>query len=279
MGKRKILETTVTPNANDYWSAKRIRQDFYLPNEILIKIFSNLNKLDLCIASGVCKSWYKCALDESLWQIIDLSEFNLSLKQLWKLFRLVNRVKYAREIRIERDPKLKLESITEALMKHITEKCPSLKKIKFGVMDLSQVSNSVFPCMLEELVLRRCEISLDWFKNNNFQTLKTIDFSLSGCIRSRHLTHLVNSCQNTLLSLNLSNCFRVDDNSIEQVTNFSQLKYLNLSCTSCTPLGIHLICTRLKNLISLDLSKLKLSVDRNFIKESFKHQTNFKCTF
>jgi hypothetical protein len=279
MGKRKRVETTVATNSNDFWSAKRIRQDFNLPNEILIKIFSHLNKRDLCIASGVCKSWHKCALDESMWQIIDVSEFNLNLKQLWKLFRLVNRVKYAREIRVERNPKLKLESMTEALMKHITDKCPCLKVVKFSVMDLSQVSNNVFPCMLEELTLKRCEISLDWFENNQFQKLKTIDFSSSGCIRTTHLTHLLNSCKNTLLSLSLSNCFRVNDGSIEQVTNFSKLNYLNISGTSCTLFGIHLICTRLKNLISLDLSKLKLSVDRNFIKEAFKHQTNFKCTF
>ncbi|XDA79811.1 hypothetical protein R6Z07M_009494 [Ovis aries] len=49
----------------------------FLPDELLLGIFSCLCLLELMKVSSVCKRWYKLVFDEFLWQTVDLAGRNL----------------------------------------------------------------------------------------------------------------------------------------------------------------------------------------------------------
>ncbi len=60
---------------------------FNVPDEILFKIFQNLSIIERCKISIVCKKWLKICHDKDFWYNIDLSPYNISLKQLSKFLR------------------------------------------------------------------------------------------------------------------------------------------------------------------------------------------------
>lgn len=55
------------------------RKNYYLPDEILLKIFSNIETSELCKLEVVCKRWQELVYDASLWKSRVSSIFNKDL--------------------------------------------------------------------------------------------------------------------------------------------------------------------------------------------------------
>jgi len=253
-----------------------------LPPEILIKIFKFLKLKDLCRAASVCKTWHSIAHDETLWYKIDLSELNLSLKNLWKFIRQ-KYTTHARLIIINGQLNLqykgKLEKIiSPALMSKLKETCCNLKSIKFHCVDMRLITVQDLPDNIEEITLLRCEVPVNWFRGNDFKCLKLLDLTTSSRTCHTHIKDL-NNCKEVLESLILSNCYRIDDRAIDLITkDFTNLKCLLINGTSSTSLSIHWICTRLKKLNCLNIENCKYinESDKQFAVETFKSDETFK---
>jgi hypothetical protein len=125
--------------------------------------------------------------------------------------------------------------------------------ISLKFIDLNLITVVDLPEKLERLQLKRCEIPVNWFSNNNFKNLYTLDLSDSSRTTTQHIRDLAQSSGKTLKTLILSNCYRVVDASIDLLTNeFLNLVCLKINGTKCTSLSVHFICNRLKLIETID---------------------------
>ncbi|MFH4983357.1 hypothetical protein AB6A40_010066 [Gnathostoma spinigerum] len=69
------LITTLLPAQNDQPLISRI-----LPKELILRIFSYLDIISLCRCAQTCRQWNMLALDGSIWQQVDLFEFQKDVK-------------------------------------------------------------------------------------------------------------------------------------------------------------------------------------------------------
>lgn len=170
--------------------------------------------------------------------------------------------------------------ISPALMAKLKETCLNLRSIKFQCVDMNLITIQDLSENIEEITLHRCEVPVNWFRGNTFKCLKLLNLTTSSRTCHTHIKDLDN-CKETLETLILSNCYRIDDRALEIITsNFTHLKCLKINGTSCTSLSIHWICTRLKELNCLNIENCKFlnESDKQFAAETFAADETFKLT-
>lgn len=232
--------------------------------------------------------------DETLWYHIDLSDYSVNIRKLWKLFRH-RCFPNAKSIRIcgnLKNPHLlskTQQSVSKALMEKLNAATGgNLRVLELRYSDLSSIEVNDLPDELRELKLTRCEIALKWFENNKrLNGLVKLDLSESSRICASHIKDLAKNTHSTLETLCLRNCYRIDDKAIELLADekFARLVHLDLEGTKITQYGLQIICTRLntaslahlnlKNCKCLNLNKENL----DFVRSAFENVNLFKLVY
>ena len=157
----------------------------------------------------------------------------LDTSQLWKLARQslfysnVKSLKLGGNL-ITNHLNRKNIALTKALLNKLTESCLFLEELNIEYYDLNSVEASHFSANLCALTVKRCEISQRWFQLCNFKSLQTIDLSGTSRVNAVHISDLLPYCKETLESMKLTDCYRVNDKAIEVLILYKYLKRLDL---------------------------------------------------
>ena len=173
----------------------------YLPDELIVKIFSYLNTEQLSRhAMPVCQKWRQIAKEPSLWRKVDFHCCPQleSLSLLWVLRKTPLLRKLVLRGRT---------NITHAEVAILSEMCPLLNDIDFGFCDNLNCD------MIRTLV-------------DNCKELRKLN--VEGCDKIDHKAVQCLSKSKNLSCLNFSHCFLQDDSLIHLAENLSQIISLNL---------------------------------------------------
>ncbi|KAM6224374.1 S-phase kinase-associated protein 2 [Rhynchocyon petersi] len=219
-----------------------------LPDELLLNIFSYLCLPELLKASGVCKTWYRLASDESLWQTLDLTGKNLQPDVIVQL--LSRGVIAFRCPRSFMDPPL-VENFSAFRVQHMD--------LSSSVIDVSTLQCILLQCSkLQNLSLEGLKLS-DPIVNNLAQNSDLVRLNLCGCsgFSESALKALLSSCSR-LDELNLSWCFDFSEQHVQvAVAHVSEtITQLNLSGyrKNLHRSDVATLVRRCPNLVHLDLS-------------------------
>ena len=176
------------------------------------------------------------------------------------------------------------QSVTSPLMAKLTATCSNLTSVEIRYANLESIKVNDFPDQLESLSLIRCEIPVNWFKENRFTGLRSLNLTDSANVRPSHMDDLIaNPLMKSLEQLTLKGCYRISDRAIEMFIekSFDCLVRLDLSGTVCTNTSIHFICTNANstfaklNYLSIKNCKNLLNTDFSHIIPSFKQNESF----
>ena len=173
----------------------------YIPDELVVKIFSYLNTEQLCRnASPVCRKWRQIAKEPTLWRAVDFRcrpELE-SLSLLWVLRKTPLLRKLVLRGRT---------NITHAEVAILSEMCPLLSDIDFGFCD------NLGSDMIHTLV-------------ENCKQLRKLN--VEGCDKIDHnCIKCLSKCKK-LSCLNFSHCFLQDESLVHLAENLSQIVSINL---------------------------------------------------
>ncbi|XP_006902418.1 PREDICTED: S-phase kinase-associated protein 2 [Elephantulus edwardii] len=219
-----------------------------LLDELLLGIFSYLCLPELLKASCVCKTWYRLASDESLWQTLDLTGKNL---QPAVIVHLLSRGVIAfRCPRSFMDPPL-VEYCSAFRVQHMD--------LSNSVIDVSTLHCILFQCSkLQNLSLEGLKLS-DPLVNNLAQNSDLVRLNLCGCsgFSESALKVLLSGCSR-LNELNLSWCLDFSEQHVQvAVAHVSEtITQLNLSGyrKNLQKSDVSTLIRRCPNLVHLDLS-------------------------
>ena len=173
----------------------------YLPDELIVKIFSYLNTEQLSRhALPVCRKWRQIAKEPTLWRTID---FHCrpqleSLTLLWVLRKTPGLRKLVLRGRT---------NITHAEVAILSEMCPLLNNIDFGFCD-------DLNCDMIHTLVENCKE----LRKLNIEGCDKIDHNCVKCL---------SKCKK-LSCLNFSHCLLQDESLIHLAENLSQIVSLNL---------------------------------------------------
>lgn len=229
-----------------------------LPANIMLHVFKFLDIKTLCSSSTVCRLWYHLVCDRTLWKIVDLRSWPLSLRTLWKIVR--NRLSDSVvELLIKGfiGTTKKNENISPSLLEEIKTKCPSLETLGVCYCDMRNVPAQCLPRNLKSLLLDHSIVPLGWFEGLKCEQFfpNLLELNLTYCTRVENSDLQSIKKLKTLERLNLSYCYRVGDEGILHIArNLTNLTELNLSnCPKVTDLGLHHIGRHLTILKNLNL--------------------------
>ncbi|KAG0756384.1 hypothetical protein G6F24_011188 [Rhizopus arrhizus] len=211
-----------------------------LPDELQIKIFSELPLEDLLKSTVVCRKWNKLVFDGSLWSKINIIPFykTIPTDYLLKLIKASSGF-------------LKIANFRGCIqfnghaLRVLSEHCPNVQvMIINGCRNLSAAS---ITCFLQRAhQLRVLDVSgLDTVKNstlaiNSLSRLEKINLSWCRNITGQGLVPLVTSCSSSLRYLKIDGCPQLDDATMETFgRHMPNLTHLSLAaCTSLTDTGL-----------------------------------------
>lgn len=229
-----------------------------LPANIMLQVFKFLDVKTLCASSAVCRLWYHLVCDRSLWKLVDLRCWPLSLRTLWKIVR--NRLSDSvLELLIKGfiGTTKKSENISPSLLEEIKTKCPSLETLGLCYCDMRNVPAQYLPRNLKSLLLDHSIVPLGWFEGLQCETFfpSLLELNLTYCTRVENSDLRSITKLKTLENLNLSYCYRISDEGIQHIANnLCNLTALDLSnCPKITDLGLHHIGRHLISLKKLNL--------------------------
>ena len=224
----------------------------------MLQVFKFLDVKTLCSSSAVCRLWYHLVRDRSLWKLVDLRSWSLSLRTLWKIVR--NRLSDSvMELLIKGfiGTTKKSENISPSLLEEIKTKCPSLETLGLCYCDMRNVPAQCLPRNLKSLLLDHSIVPLSWFEGLQCETFfpNLRELNLTYCTRVENSDLRSITKLKTLENLNLSYCYRVGDEGIQHIANnLCNLTALDLSnCPKITDLGLHHIGRHLTGLKKLNL--------------------------
>ena len=233
---------------------------FHLPPNILLLIFHHLDLKSLCRISRVCRIWHNYANDISLWKVIDLRPYRISLRSMKKfVHRRVSEITKELHIRGLVTATKKLENVSNPLLEEIKNRAENLETLSLYNCYLQNINIESFPGRITQLSLAESLVPLDWFEplkdKKLFPSLEHL--SLTSCTRisSEDVSSI---CKlKTLKTLILSGCYRISDDDVRTVsTNLTNLTKLDLSgCKKIKDVSLHHIARHLKEIQSLSISK------------------------
>lgn len=207
----------------------------------------------------VCRLWHKYANDSSLWRIIDLRPYTISLRNMKKI---VNRrvSECTNELRIKGlvTATKKLENLSSPLLEAIKNKASRLQSLFLINCYLNNVGIQSLPGCITKLSLAESLVPLGWFEllkqKNVFPSLEQLDLTLCSRVSSVDISSISNL--KTLKTLTLRGCYRIVDDDVRTIsTNLKSLITLNLSeCKKITDLSLHHIARHIKQIESLSIA-------------------------
>lgn len=244
----------------NFAKTKRKIPIFHLPANIVLIIFHHLDLKSLCRISRVCRLWHNYANDISLWKVIDLSPYQISLRHIKKfVHRRVSEITKELRIRGLVTATKKLENVSNPLLEEIKNRAVNLETLCLYNCYLQNVNIESFPCCITQLSLAESLVPLDWFEPlKHKKLLPSLEhLSLTSCTRisSEDISSI---CKlKTLKTLILSGCYRISDDDVRTVsTNLTNLTKLDLSdCKKIKDVSLHHIARHLKEIQSLSISK------------------------
>jgi len=206
-----------------------------LPENLILDIFSYLPLKDVCVARRVCRSWRRIIADKMLWRHVDLRDYKLDLKKMWKMIRThfspcLQSLQLSGFFSPESN-NLKKSSLSDAMMKHLSERCSSLKVLDLSFVNMIGVSIQNFPQSIVTLIINSAVFPTAWFadleKPNILPKLSCLD---------------------------LKSCSKINDRDLESISYKTGLTKLVLAgCYRVTPKGLLHVCEKLTNLETLDI--------------------------
>lgn len=192
-----------------------------LTDECLLRIFSLLNKIDLCQCSLACRRWRTISNDKSLWKIVNFAPltFNIGDTQ----FNLLA------SSRMKSTQKLYLGSILVSfkMLKSINQHCKYIHTLVFGrnssieskEQDQQLPRKILFPKRIQTLDLRMASGDFEFLNEtgHNFQHIYNLGIgtnSFNTVALNVFFTKLPN-----LQTVDFTNCLQIDDIAIEVLAN------------------------------------------------------------
>ncbi|MBN3273027.1 FXL12 protein, partial [Polyodon spathula] len=234
----------------------------YLPENILMEIFSCLSVRDLLRSSRVCKKWRRIVQDKKLWVHVDLSGYSkVSSKVLWLLLRrYLGSGLLSLSLRGQLGSLRKQGLLSPALLRALSQRCPRLRILSLTQEDLKGLgSYQQLPASLRTLEMCRCEIPLLFFQAAPQGSVRTgLEALVLRNVPSFSDSHLKSlASQVSLKTLVLSGTYRVTDQGIrESAESLAQISRLGLHGCGVSEGVLHFICRNMRRLRVLQLSGL-----------------------
>ncbi|XP_069460130.1 F-box/LRR-repeat protein 12 [Ambystoma mexicanum] len=240
----------------------------YLPDSILVEVFSFLSVRDLLRSSRVCKHWKRLVLDKALWRNVDLSPHKINSKVLWHLVRryLGGSLKALKVKGLLHSAK-KLEFLSQALLQELGKRSPNLLKLCLSETDLRRLRFDSLPSSVKTLELSHCEIPSLWFQGDgtkgNCKLYPKVEHLVLSHVPGFSNLHLETLCRETSLkTLSLTGTYRVTDVGIEKAAeHLKGLQHLRLQGCNITDGALHVIGRHLKALQKLELVNFRSLTD------------------
>lgn len=220
-----------------------------LSDEVLLEILKNCNSLTLDALSKTCIRFKNLVCDRRLWTSFDYSKLALSVDEILKRFKYINKDTTEFKIKglVKSFPHKKWQNntITENLLEKLQKLTPHLESLEVyeGFLDFQKFTINEFPNTIRKLVFCGCEVNFASPARAFFNRIDT------------HMKHLQ--------ELSLERCTWFETHDLIMFSKLPQLKKLNLrGCVSlkeCVPYGS--IATRFgfRQLESLDIRDTPIS--------------------
>ncbi|XP_061182468.1 F-box/LRR-repeat protein 12-like [Saccostrea echinata] len=225
-----------------------------LPENLLLKIFGYLPVKELCIIGRVCRQWRRIVRDNSLWRHVDLLNYRLDLKKMWKVIRShLSECLISIKVKGFMDtgkPKSGAHSLSDAMLNDLKDRCPNLEEIHLKNCNTTNLNPKLFPSTLVKLTLENCAVQPGLMKNF-----------------SQDLPQL--------LFLNVSGTVRFDDIELSYLCQAEQLKVLIIvnGCYCVSVESLSKIAQNLKNLLELELADTGIKNTNQNLELAVHHMT------
>lgn len=268
----------------------------FLPERILIKIFSYLSTKSLAKCAQVCSRWIKIIYNEpKFWESFDLSELNLDSLCLLSVLKNRSKNLYMSFTRVKSLPDDNLRNFGLTALKKFDVSYSSFPKELLG--NILENSPQLTHLSLEGHSLKELNFEIIATKIKN---LEVLNIAMTRGLNSKALCKLVNNCLN-LTDLNIcwstfirngpelksfaSNCSSQslkrlnmsggrehlnDEILINILKNFPNLTYLDISdSTEITGRSIDAILSNLSDLNFLAISRCYKITSRSYLLQVF----------
>lgn len=236
----------------------------YLPDALLLRIFTHLDMEDLSRMSRVCKQWYRVSLDANFWRSIDFSLCKRKRIRDITVICLVSRVSSSSIAHIDLSGPT-CSRITNISLFHIARQCAKLRKLY--ISNSNRVTSTGIEMIarhcpyIEVLGLSKCPMILNRGLGFVVRRSKMLcELDVSGCVwvTDGVLVEISQQCR-YLTYLNIEGCKKVSDTGLISLANFcSSLKHINLRNTKqITNDGMQQFLSRLPDLEGLEIGLVR----------------------
>ncbi|BFZ17162.1 hypothetical protein BsWGS_20201 [Bradybaena similaris] len=247
-----------------------------LPENILLEIMRYLSMKDRCRAARVCKQWNNIFSNDSLWRHVDLLEFPISLKALWRLVRTrfsprMSTLKLRCIDHIIEDPDGRYDrkkSLSDAVLKSIAARCPNLEVLHIHHCHTKNFTFESLPTSIVYLEIAHCMLKLTWMTDKQKHLPILEHLKLINCYWVRDSVVLDISVWRNLKHLSIRNSAALVTISgfITIAINLHELEYLNLCNTYVDDYAVYHVTQNLKKLKELCLAKCHMVTDKGVVK-------------
>ncbi|CAG5117234.1 unnamed protein product [Candidula unifasciata] len=231
-----------------------------LPDNILLEILRYLSLKDRCRSRRVCKNWNRILSDNSLWRHVDLLEYRLDLRTMWKIVRThfspcLSSIKIRGYTRADGRKKRKA-SLSDPMLKELAARCPNLQLLHLHDCRTNNISFACLPPSITCLQMVSSIWQPRWMKDKQNHLKKLEHLTLDNSVRVDAFDLEDIAFWKNLKRLSLMGCYRVGTSGVKTISdNLTELELLNLSGTHIDDLAVHHIAHHLKKLKQLYLAR------------------------
>ncbi|CAG5117236.1 unnamed protein product [Candidula unifasciata] len=215
-----------------------------------------------CRVRRVCKTWNRIVSDNSLWRHVDLLEYRLDLRTMWKFVRthfspclLTMKIQgYAQAGNHKRWRAL----LSDSMLKELAACCPNLWLLHLHDCRTNNLSFESLPPSITCLKIVSTIWRPRWIKDKQKHLAKLEHLTLDKSVRVDAYDLEDIAFWKNLKRLSLMGCSRIGKTHVETFAyNFTELELLNLSGTNINHSALHDIAHYLKKLKELYLAGIQ----------------------
>ncbi|BFZ16337.1 hypothetical protein BsWGS_19376 [Bradybaena similaris] len=240
-----------------------------LPENILLQIMSYLTMKDRCRLRRVCQKWNQIMNYDSLWRHVDLLEFPIGLKTLWRLVRTrfsprMSVLKLRGYDPLDGDHKRK-KSLSDAVLKKIAACCPNLQVLHLKNCRTETIKFESLPTSIVCLEIVDCYLVPGWMadKQKHLPKLEHLNLDYSDCFDDVDMCYICD--WSNLKYLSMINDFVGNEGVITIANNLCELEYLNICWTDIDDDAVYHITQHLKKLRQLCLAECCRVTDKGIV--------------
>ena len=240
-------------------------------DEIILRIFTLLNKRTLMKIAQVCVRWYKIVKDKSLWKVISLSPSTFELTDEGFRTLAKTRLYFTEKLHVCN------VRVTFAMLRSMNIHCRNLKTLLFGrnctMEEVRRKHYVMFSKNIQTLDMRLASGSFDFLCNLKYKLPNLIHLGVGPCSFDRlNLLEFLTKLPN-LRYVDFTNCIDIGDGCVEHLsTKCPNIESLCLiGCRNIVGKHFDSLINNCKNLKTLLLRYLKIGDDvlaQNFWKGS-----------